>query len=845
MIKVKNFFKKNDYLFFTFISGIFILAIIYFIKNITPFGDNSMLKVDFFHQYGPMLAELYDRIHNSESLIYSFNTGLGLPFFRNFFNYMSSIFNIILLFFKRENLLMSYSIIIAMKAIGAATSMSYFLKQKFKFNNNSFIGLSLLYAFSAYFIAYYWNIMWLDGMIFLPLITLGIEKIILENKGILYAVALALMLYSNYFIAYMICIFSVIYFIVFLLLNFKHMEIKKIIFRSIKFAFCSLIAAGLTAWELLPMYNALKSTNAILGTMPTRQYYYFSILEFIKNNVTGVYPTVFATDISNSPNVSCGILSIGFFIIFYLNNAINKKIKITYSIILLILFLSFYIAPLDYIWHGFHVPNDLPYRYSFIYSFILITICGYSLKNISKLSISKVIFSYLICILYLAFIYFSKFENISLKMLKINFLLISIYFIIYIFYKLKSKSLSIFIFIFMICIECILNLNSNWNISHSVKSFYSSYNNIHTKINNINAKDNEPFYRIEKNNLLTLNDGAWYDYYGQTIFSSMAYNSLSKMNFNLGQPGNSINSYYYKENTPIYDMIFDIKYTIGIKKNNYYYTLIDNNDLYKTNKTLGLMFGVNSNIKNWAYNYINPFEYQNSFIEAATNIETVLERVNLEKKNIIYNEVSETIVKFTYKNIQNDFLYFYWNNNLINYIIINNIVYYKNNTNISDIAINTNIPITKYENYDEPYVICELFNDTSFDIYVSFSNYLNEEIDVYKLNNEKLNEAYDLIKDNKIEITKFKEDKIYGQIFLEDRKSIFTSIPYDEGWKVYDNDTEIKTYKIDNALLGFDLDKGDHNLVLKYVPNKLYYGAIISLLTLISSIIYLFLKKGR
>ena len=75
-----------------------------------------------------------------------------------------------------------------------------------------FIPISLLYGFCAYFVAYYWNIMWLDGMVLLPLITLGIEYIINKEKPFLYIVSLVIMLFANYFIAYMICIFSVLYF---------------------------------------------------------------------------------------------------------------------------------------------------------------------------------------------------------------------------------------------------------------------------------------------------------------------------------------------------------------------------------------------------------------------------------------------------------------------------------------------------------------------------------------------------------------------------------------------------------------------------------------------------------
>ena len=182
MNKVLKKIKKYDYILLTFTLGFIIIGVIYKLQEISPLGRNSMLTIDFFHQYGPMLSELYDRIKQGENLLYTFNTGLGLPFFRNYFNYLSSPLNIIILLFKRKNILMSYSLIIGIKAILSSITMTYYLKTKFNTKNKLLIGLGLLYAFSAYFTAYYWNIMWLDGMYLLPIIILGIDSLMAKQS---------------------------------------------------------------------------------------------------------------------------------------------------------------------------------------------------------------------------------------------------------------------------------------------------------------------------------------------------------------------------------------------------------------------------------------------------------------------------------------------------------------------------------------------------------------------------------------------------------------------------------------------------------------------------------------
>ena len=45
---------------------------------ITSGGRMTILRMDLYHQYGPLFAELYDRLTSGESLIYSWDSGLYL-----------------------------------------------------------------------------------------------------------------------------------------------------------------------------------------------------------------------------------------------------------------------------------------------------------------------------------------------------------------------------------------------------------------------------------------------------------------------------------------------------------------------------------------------------------------------------------------------------------------------------------------------------------------------------------------------------------------------------------------------------------------------------------------------
>ena len=241
---------------------------------------------------------------------------MGLPFFRNFLNYLSSPFNIIMLLFTKKGLLTSYSFIIGLKAVVSCCTMVYYLSKKFKTKELFLIPLGIIYAFQAYFSAYYWNIMWLDGMVFLPLITLGIENIVNKQKWRSYTVFLAIMLIANYFIGYMICIFAVVYFLIYNTYKIKlkkdtiKKEIKKWLKNTFIFGASSLLGGMLTFFLLIPMFTSMSSISATGGSIPTSQYYDFQIIDFLKEHLTGVHTTVFASDDITNPNVSCGILSV-------------------------------------------------------------------------------------------------------------------------------------------------------------------------------------------------------------------------------------------------------------------------------------------------------------------------------------------------------------------------------------------------------------------------------------------------------------------------------------------------------------------------------------------------------
>lgn len=837
--KIKTNLKNNKYVWLTIGISTFLFLIIYALKSIIPIGKNTLLTVDFYHQYGPLLAELYDKVMAGDNLIYSFSTGLGLPFFRNFYNYLSSPFNIIMFLFNRENIVTAFSIIIALKIITASAIMTYFLNKFFNKNSITTTIFGLSYAFSSYFVAFYWNIMWLDGLIFLPLVILGIKKLIDENKINLYILSLFLSILANYFITYMICLFACLFFIIYIIFK-NDLSRKELIKKILLFTISSLIAGGLAGFMLLPYVSSLSSISATGDSFTFYKNFNFNPLYFLANHFSLVNSIVFSSQEYYLPNISSGIAIFVLLIAFFFNSNIKLKNKLMITIFIFFLFISFLYVPLDFIWHGFHTPNDLPFRFSFIYVFIINIVAFYSLNKINFLKIryALIIFGLVIISLF----YLEHINFLSNFAFEVNMLILLIMLTIFITYKFNHSNTVKYILLFIIFSDIILNINENWSIDHNKNTFMDNYVSAASAIESVKERDNS-FYRIEKSFNQTLNDGAWYNYNGISVFSSVAYEQMAKNQKELGMPGNNVNSYYYKQNTPIYNSIMSVKYLIGLENQNRFYEQIDTinyYEIYRNKYFLPLAFAVSKNIKNWSNDNFSPFLNQQDFVQKATGIDDILVKLPLSNDdnqnnynllgdivtNLNFEETNRVIININTLKNSNVYLYVY--NYDLNSFIFNNKHY----------AITTN----------EPYVVdagyFEKNKEAKLEFYLN-SNISNVIVLAYQMDSDKFEQFYQTTNNNALQITNFNNSLIEGVMEVDNDKTVFTSLNFDEGLKVYIDDKKVETFKIANSFLGFDINSGTHNIKIIYKIPKLKMGVFISSLSLGLLILINIIKKKK
>ena len=892
-MKIKNknkdsrFSKFTDswiYILLAFLSSAVLMLLVYYCYDLIPFGGRTVLRMDLFHQYGPLFAEFFDRLTHFKSFFYSWNTGGGGAFLGNYFNYLSSpVGDLIALAAGHKNIPEAIGVMVLVKNALAASTLAYYLKKKHGRNDFTISAFGLMYAFCGFFIAYYWNIMWIDAMYLLPLVVLGIENIINERKCKLYVLALAFSFFANYYMSYMICIFSVFYFLVHFIStsNIKHnysdMPLKtdengnsapttlnKILYNKflrsgVLFAFSSIIAVMLVAVALIPTYFCLKSCSATSGTFPSEADIYNNVFDFLANHLASLEPTIRSSGDTVLPNVYCGVLTVLLVPLYLFCDKIPAKVKGSHIVMLAIFFLCFNLNMANYILHAFHFPNDLPFRFSFIYSFFLVTMGYEVLTHIQSISSKAIIGAGTAVILFTALVEKLGMENVDDATVYVTIGFAALYTIVLCLMRKKEYAQSAVALLLMCSVfaEVAIADTDHFKITQEKVNFVNGYTEFQSLKKSLDEKEGTNKYRLELTDINTLMDASWFNYNGISVFSSMAYEKSANLQNQLGLDSNYINSYIYYPQTPVYNAMMGLKYVVQnddtTQLSKKYYNFVSRCgkfSAYENKYYLPIGFCVSKDITDIDITVDDPFIVQNDFWYYATGSANALHPISATsyetdniQKNDVYLQDSFTCykentdaegkltLKFTVPEEQNVYLYF-------------------DSSDVDNITVSTEKDdFSKNQSIDEPYILDCGYRSKGEIISVDISldtdtDSCSAECYMYGLNQKALDNGYNVVSKNVLNVETFEETYIKGSVNVPENKMLYTSINYDEGWKVFVDGKETEITKIADALIGVNLPAGEHTVEFKYTPKGLLIGTIISAVTLVFLILFVILKKN-
>ena len=827
----KSFFRKlqeNLVFILSFVIPLVLLVVLYHSKKIYPFGDNMYLRSDCYHQYAPFMMEFYNKLTHGGSFTYSWNVGLGSNFSALYAYYLASPLNSFIGLFSKNYIIEIMNVFIIVKTALSSLSFSYYLSKHFHTKKITLASMSIFYAINSYFCAYSWNLMWLDCLVLLPLIVLGLEKLVKEDKCYLYCITLGLAILSNYYIAIMICIFCIIYFAAMIYSDNTKKTFLYYVKKCRNFTVFSLLAGGFAAVTFLPAYYALGSTASSDFNFPKEVITYFSALFMMSRSLINVEPAIFS---AHDPNIYCTVAVLLFVPLYVVNPKIKFKEKIAKVSIVCFLLFSFNTNIPNYIWHGFHYPNSLPCRESFIYIFMVLAM-SYEALFYARENTRKQIYGCFAGAIALILVIEQLFVNDTYKAItiytSIGFLIF--YLIVLSLYRNTNYKQGFVAYLLLIIVVCEAYINTEATaLSTSTRSAYLDDNKAIEELVDVTKEiEGDNFYRIEKISRRSKNDAAWSNYHGASIFSSTANVKLSEFYGAVGLE-ESTNAYAYYGHTPLTEGLLGVKYVLSSYSQNEsdYLSYLSSTEyedhakntrtyyLYKNNYSLPLGFMLPANMEEkWDISDPNPFTVQN-------NLATAIMGSSYEDRPLYTRlNVSDEIAgqKGQYVDIKEYTHLFIYVTTSLDSIKVSK------TTPDGGSTAQTYYSMTHSHMLDLGY----LPEGSSVNVSSSDSEVPNIQFYAYSFDDDYFKEIYDNLNTNTLKVSNYTDTSVSGTVNVSKAGLLYTSIPYDKGWKIYVDGKEYAPHAFKGALMSVYLNPGSHDIEFKYTSVGYYRGLILS-----------------
>ena len=892
---------KWNYLALAFAFPVFGILILMMIGGYTPFGQYSMLYSDMYHQYYPFFKAFREALRSGDSLLYNWSVGMGMDYLGLVSYYLASPLNLLTVIVPESWMLPFFSLLMPIKLGLASLFFAIFLKKTFGKDDLSLTLFGCFYGMCAWGLGYQWNIMWLDTFALLPLVALGTVSLLRDKKFVLYTVTLFLSIFSNYYIGLFTCIFVLLLFICYQICRCK--SIGRFFLDLCRIALFSILAIGMTAILELPALAALQTTQSSVNSFPNG----FSVnivsgeavtearsawnafklakkageeglftlwfdavkasipplldgMQKVAGNMNGGLVPSFKEGL---PNLYCGVGTIILSFLFLTTKHVKLRDKICCVVLLVFFMLSFIIRQLDYIWHGFHFTNMIPYRFSFLFSFVMLYMAYRAFLLRRRFKLWQIITA---GILTVGIILCSE-DLQNPVFIAYNAVFFLLYFATYLYYRWDSRlpkdaqqeqiralcaerrsrrrNAGILLATVM-CLELILNI-VNFGVNFTctyIANYPKGTEHIASMVRYMKEREEDNlFYRTEVTHAQTLNDGALIGYNGITTFTSSANVKVTEFTKALGLSSkNTYNRYCYEDTSPVANLFLSVKYLLereGIVKENAYFDTVHhygNVYLLENNAYLPLGFLAEPELAELEFNTnaIGTLKFQNKLFTTATGIQQYVLK-SLPNSSLTMTGDGVTIdsqlaygyckytagtsggtIKYTY-NIKKDGLlclditmngknsYSVWRNGaqLFNESISLPQTVSAGNVTAGDVV--------------EIHVTCKANENSSMTIRASL---LDEAV---------FRQGYDILNASTLELTEFKNTYIAGNISCNRDGLLYTSIPQDGNWVATVDGEEVETVSVGGAMVGIMLTEGDHTVTFTYRNKAFSLGWKISL----------------
>ncbi|MBS4770478.1 YfhO family protein [Carnobacteriaceae bacterium zg-ZUI240] len=847
-----------------------IMIVNFIILGMYPFGNTTVMAIDFASQYIDLFAYLKRAVLSLDvdSFFYSFSKSLGGDMVGLWGYYLLSPFNLIYVLLPFEALRISATLTILARYSAMGLTFGHLLIKRYNGLRHKPLLIPIfatLYALSGFAIAYQMNPLWYDALVFLPLIIIGVEQVMDGRKNVYhYVLLLGAMIIMQYYMAYMMCLFIILYALFYATrLSFGNTIKQKLVsyFKPLlRLAIWSLVAVGISAIILYPVVQNLLITKGTYTEVVRFQWAFeFNPLEIISKLFIGAFD--YDQMPAGLPNVYVGAVALIGLMLYFSNQSIQKSERFAAFFVLLVFVLSMVHDFTNKIWHLGQTPAWFYHRFTYLTCFFMVLLAYRGVVGLQKLSKRRIIgiVAVLLGFMSSALTQQHSFMTLPQQLLSMAFWLVALLLLVQI---SKERALP------LILLFTVAELGVNANIVQSrigyahAGSFLNAYSVQKEVIDKIRP-DNTQFYRTAKLFNRTKNDPFMFDFPGLTNFSSTMEASTLDLFDYFGDAGANAAT-NYGNGTALTDALFSVKYIVQMRNlpvdlqndeniyaftrestrkdlNAYYHPTFESSRLrvYQNDNVLPIGFASSDALVNLRMERNAPAYNQNQVLNALQPSDTKyfeqfafsnITLDNFETDNP--NNLSSVTLKRIDKNRTATITYrFTPQTNEAYYISL------PASTNLSknDITFELNGQVYEYyRTYDQRQLFNVAYGNKGEPIEFKISTSSLDELTIYNVQLWRLNEvltreAIAKTKENGLTVTQWSDNRIEGTITLSSEQThMMTSIPYSPGWKAYVDDKEVNTRQVWNSLLAVPMTSGMHTVKLVYTPIGWWIGVSVT-----------------
>lgn len=853
-------------------STSFVLLFLIFLSLKTLFSDFTLFVGDSLVQYLPFINSFVDDVINGDSIWYSFSNYLGSGNILTVVYYCLSPFNV-LFYICGDNFYLAYVLIIMFKISLSASTFCYFICKFLNKERLYYIAASLFYSLSGYVIVMFFNIMWLDAIYIMPVLIWLIVRYIKDKKYIALIMCYFYLFLTNFYMAYMVGVFSAIFFLMYYWYSKEYKfkgNIKKFIFSGLGFAGCVVLAAGIGAFLLLSTAGFMTEHTA------SDNFDFEPLVASIPDFINSMFIGEFMTMNNKTPLLYCGLPTIALFFFFFACKKIDIKTKVFYGVQIAFFSLCMGLMPLYKFMHAFDYPNFYGFRFSFIIIFLIIIMSCIALDEVTNESFSFFLKCAVVMIVFYSvmmtfqLINFSNVRINDQNGLAINSLFTMLWLLIaYLFGKYNNEvndngeaCRNIVIFRRCLCtfvsvvIAFELFVNGYLCIKHNdfglieknaIKEWYFSEKQAVSSLKEID----DSFYRVYVNNEICINSSKMFDYNSITTFSS---SDNYELRMALSRLGLSTSNRFLRTNcsVPVFDSLFAVNYAIRIPDFSEFSEMeVDSknyvkSEIVKNEFPLSLGYMVSKDILEYQFTS-NSFENLENLCNAMTGENRdVFEEIKISDEDNLFMEnytMHREGEKYVFTGVSqfageplvavaldgensNAYVEFFYDSPM-SYMYFPTVYTQEMGTSeakyVSEGGINK---MTINEGMTLANISCEGLPLEFFIDRINVANY----------NKEEYRAVYEMLSKNQFEVIENDEDYIVGKVVAtEEKPLLFLSVPYEPEWHIFvDGKPLEKLYCVlGDAFMAIELSPGEHVVTMQYIEKWSTEGAIISLVSMI------------